>query len=138
VSDLPDTAIESPIAVGLDDAAGRPYIRQRSQSQLRHGLGRRYITHSNSEEIMEIQPIGDRILVKTVDAETKTSGGIYIPETAQEKTQEGVVLAVGDDEEIKVKKDDKIIYDKYAGTTIKVEGEEQLIIKAADVLAVVT
>ena len=87
---------------------------------------------------MEIQPIGDRILVKTVDAETQTSGGIYIPETAQEKTQEGVVVAVGDDDEIKVKAKDKIVYDKYAGTSIKVDGEEQLIIKAADVLAVVT
>ncbi len=86
---------------------------------------------------MKIQPIGDRILVSTVDAETQTAGGIYIPQTAQEKTQEGVVLAIGDDDEIKVKVDDKIIYDKYAGTTIKVEGEEQLIIKAADVLAVV-
>ena len=86
---------------------------------------------------MKIQPIGDRILVKTVDAEEKTAGGIYIPQTAQEKTQEGEVLAVGDDEEIKVKTGDKIIYDKYAGTTIKVEGEERLIIKAADVLAVV-
>ena len=86
---------------------------------------------------MKIQPIGDRILVKTVDAETQTAGGIYIPQTAQEKTQEGIVIAVGDDEEIKVKTDDKIIYDKYAGTTIKVEGEERLIIKAADVLAVV-
>ncbi len=87
---------------------------------------------------MKIQPIGDRILVKTVDAETQTSGGIYIPETAQEKTQEGVVIAVGDDDEIKVKAKDKIVYDKYAGTSIKVDGEEQLIIKAADVLAVVT
>ncbi len=87
---------------------------------------------------MKVQPIGDRILVKTVDAETQTAGGIYIPQTAQEKTQEGVVLAIGDDkDEIKVQVDDKIIYDKYAGTTIKVEGEEQLIIKAADVLAVV-
>ena len=87
---------------------------------------------------MKIQPIGDRILVKTVGAETQTSGGIYIPQTAQEKTQEGVVIAIGDDEEIKVKAKDKIIYDKYAGTTIKVDGEEQLVIKAADVLAVVT
>ena len=87
---------------------------------------------------MKIQPIGDRILVKTVDAETQTSGGIYIPETAQEKTQEGVVVAVGDDEEIKVKVKDKIVYDKYAGTTIKVEDEEQLILKAADILAVIS
>ncbi|OHD75296.1 MAG: co-chaperone GroES [Spirochaetes bacterium RBG_13_68_11] len=84
---------------------------------------------------MKIKPLGDRIVVKMVEMETKTAGGILIPQTAQEKTQEGVVLAVGDDEAIKVKVNDKVIYDKYAGTTIKVSGEEQLILKAADVLA---
>jgi chaperonin GroES len=84
---------------------------------------------------MKIKPLGDRIVVKMVEMETKTAGGILIPQTAQEKTQEGVVLAVGDDEAIKVKVNDKVIYDKYAGTTIKVAGEEQLILKAADVLA---
>jgi chaperonin GroES len=84
---------------------------------------------------MKIKPLGDRIVVKMVEMETKTAGGILIPQTAQEKTQEGVVLAIGDDEAIKVKAGDKVIYDKYAGTTIKVAGEEQLILKAADVLA---
>jgi chaperonin GroES len=84
---------------------------------------------------MKIKPLGDRILVKMVESETKTAGGILIPQTAQEKTQEGVVLAVGDDEAIKVKPNDKIIYDKYAGTTVKFAGEEQLILKAADILA---
>lgn len=84
---------------------------------------------------MKIKPLGDRILVKMVESETKTAGGILIPQTAQEKTQEGVVLAVGDDEAIKVKVNDKIIYDKYAGTTIKISGEEQLILKASDILA---
>jgi chaperonin GroES len=84
---------------------------------------------------MKIKPLGDRIVVKMVEMETKTAGGILIPQTAQEKTQEGVVLAVGDDEAIKVKVNDRVIYDKYAGTTIKVAGEEQLILKASDVLA---
>jgi chaperonin GroES len=84
---------------------------------------------------MKIKPLGDRILVKLVESETKTAGGILIPQTAQEKTQEGVVLAVGDDEAIKVKVNDKVIYDKYAGTTIKLSGEEQLILKASDILA---
>lgn len=85
---------------------------------------------------MTIKPLGDRVLVKVEEADQKTAGGIYIPDTAQEKTQNGVVLAVGDDEEIKVKVDDKIIYDKYAGTTVKVNDDEQLILKATDILAV--
>ncbi len=84
---------------------------------------------------MKVTPLGDRILVKMVEMETKTAGGILIPQTAQEKTQEGIVIAVGDDESIKVKAKDRVIYDKYAGTTIKISGEEQLILKASDVLA---
>jgi chaperonin GroES len=86
---------------------------------------------------MKIKPLGDRVLVKMVEGESKTSGGIYIPQTAQEKTQEGVVIAVGDDESIKVKAKDRVLYDKYAGSTIKVNGEEQLIVKMADILAVI-
>ena len=84
---------------------------------------------------MKVTPLGDRVLVKMVESETKTAGGILIPQTAQEKTQEGVVIAIGDDEAIKVKVKDRVIYDKYAGTTIKAGGEEQLILKAADILA---
>ena len=84
---------------------------------------------------MKVKPLGDRILVKMQEMETKTAGGILIPQTAQEKTQEGIVVAIGDDEAIKVKVNDRVIYDKYAGTTIKVGGDEQLILKASDVLA---
>ncbi len=86
---------------------------------------------------MKIKPLGDRVLVKMQEGETKTPGGIYIPETAQEKTQEGIVLAVGDDESINVKVNDRIIYDKYAGTTVKIDGEEQLILHISDILAVI-
>lgn len=86
---------------------------------------------------MKVKPLNDRILVKPVDAAEKTAGGLYIPATAQEKTQEAVVIAVGDSEDIKVKVKDKIIHDKYAGTTIKISGEDHIIIKADDVLAVV-
>ncbi len=86
---------------------------------------------------MKIKPLGDRVLVKMVEGEAKTAGGIYIPQTAQEKTQEGVVLAVGDDEAINVKVKDRVLYDKYAGSTIKVDGEEQLIVKIADILAII-
>jgi len=86
---------------------------------------------------VKIKPLGERVLVKMVEAEAKTAGGILIPQTAQEKTQEGIVLAVGTDEGIKVKAKDRVIYDKYAGSTIKVEGEEQLILKMDDLLAVI-
>jgi chaperonin GroES len=86
---------------------------------------------------MKVRPLGGRVLVKMVEGETKTAGGIFIPQTAQEKTQEGVVIAVGDDESIKVKAKDRVLYDKYAGSTIKVDGEDQLIVKMADILAVI-
>ena len=85
---------------------------------------------------MKVKPLGDRVLVKVELEEEKTTGGIYIPQTAQEKTQRGVVLAIGDSEDIKVKVNDVIIYDKYAGTTLKDEsGNEQLIVKMSDILA---
>ena len=87
---------------------------------------------------MKVKPIGDRLLVKPSQGEAKTKGGIFIPQTAQEKTTEGVVVAVGDDKDvIKVKVKDQIIYDKYAGTEVKIDGEDHLIIKMDDVLAVV-
>ena len=87
---------------------------------------------------MKVKPIGDRVLVKLEDVEEKTAGGIYIPQTAQEKTQIGIVVAVGDDKEaIKVKVGQKIMYDKYAGTTIIIEGEEQLLIRMSDILAII-
>lgn len=87
---------------------------------------------------MSVKPLGERILVKPADAEVKTSGGIYIPDTAQEKTQEAIVVAIGDGEKIKVKIKDRIIHDKYSGTSIKVQGQEHILLKAEDVLAVIT
>lgn len=86
---------------------------------------------------MKIKPIGERILVKIQESEEKTASGIIIPQTAQEKTQEGVVIAVGDDESIKVKAGDRIMYDKYAGTTIKIDGDDHLILKMSDILAII-
>jgi len=87
---------------------------------------------------MNIKPIGDRVLTRIKKSESKTKGGIIIPDTAQEKTQEGIVIAVGDDKEaIKVKVNDHILYDKYAGTSIKIDGEEHLILKMADIIAVI-
>ncbi len=93
---------------------------------------------------MKVQPLHDRILVKRIDEEQKTKGGIIIPDTAKEKPQEGKVIAVGkgrvlDDgkvQELAVKKGDKILFSKYAGTDIKVEGDDHIIIREDDVLAI--
>ena len=85
---------------------------------------------------MKVRPLADRVLVKLEKNEAKTAGGIIIPDTAQEKTQEGVVVEVGDDKEvIKVKAGQRVMYDKYAGTQIKIKGEEHLIIKMSDIIA---
>ena len=87
---------------------------------------------------MAIKPLGERILVEIKTSEEKTAGGIVIPQAAQEKTQEGIVVSVGESADIKVKAGDIIIYDKYAGTQIKIDDKDHLIIKNEDVLAVVT
>ena len=89
---------------------------------------------------MTIKPLADRVLVKNDKAETKTQSGIIIPEAAQEKTQTATVVEVGPgttNEKITVKKGDKIMYDKYAGTQIKIDGEDHLILKMADIIAVI-
>ena len=87
---------------------------------------------------MKVRPLADRVLVKTEKTESKTASGIIIPDTAQEKTQTAVVIAVGDDKEkIKVAAGDRIMYDKYAGTSIKIAGEEHLILKAGDIIAII-
>lgn len=87
---------------------------------------------------MKVQPLGDRILIKTEKEEEKTAGGLYIPETAQEKTQTGEVVAVGDDEDISVKVGQKVMYDKYAGTMVNIDDADHLILSASDVLAIVS
>ena len=87
---------------------------------------------------MKVKPLADRILVKIEKSEAKSAGGIIIPDTAQEKTQTGVVCEVGDDAEvIKVKTGQKIMYDKYAGTQVKIDGVEYLILKMSDILAII-
>ena len=86
---------------------------------------------------MKVKPMGDRVLIQIKESETKTAGGIIIPQTAQEKTQTGVVVAIGTDQDvIKVKAGDEVMYDKYAGTQIKLDGSEHLIVKMSDILAV--
>ncbi|HXZ88659.1 MAG TPA: co-chaperone GroES [Candidatus Binataceae bacterium] len=93
---------------------------------------------------MKIRPLGDRILVKRIKEEEKTKGGIIIPDTAKEKPQEGKVVAVGKGkmtEEGKllvpdVKAGDKILFGKYAGSEVKLDGEEHLILREDDILGV--
>lgn len=86
---------------------------------------------------MKIIPLNDRVLVKSTVTEEKTASGLFIPQTSQEKTQIAVVEAVGDDEAIKVKVGDRVLHDKYAGTSVKVDGEDYLILAASDILAIV-
>ncbi|MFP4619475.1 MAG: co-chaperone GroES, partial [Spirochaetaceae bacterium] len=84
---------------------------------------------------MKIKPLGDRVLVKLEEVEEKTAGGIFIPQTAQEKTQTGIVEAVGEDEGITVKAGQKVMYDKYAGTQISDnDGTDYLLVSYDDIL----
>ncbi|MDR0387029.1 MAG: co-chaperone GroES [Treponema sp.] len=87
---------------------------------------------------MKVKPLADRVMVKLEKNESKTAGGIIIPDTAQEKTQTGIVVEVGDDKDvIKVSAGQKVMYDKYAGTQIKIDGVEHLILKMSDIIAVI-
>ena len=88
---------------------------------------------------MNIKPLADRVLIEPKEAETKTAAGLYIPDTAKEKPQQGVVVAVGNgkqDEPMELKVGDNVLYGKYAGTEIPVEGAKYLMMRQSDVLAV--
>lgn len=85
----------------------------------------------------KIQPLGARVLIRPLEGESKTNTGIYIPETAKEKPQTGKVIAVGDDDDIKVKVGQSVIFPKYTGTEVKVDGVEHIILDFSDLLAVV-
>jgi chaperonin GroES len=93
---------------------------------------------------MKIRPLHDRILIKRVDEEQKTAGGIIIPDSAKEKPQEGRVIAVGsgklsDDGKVRpldVKKGDRVLFGKYTGSEVNLDGEEHLIIREEDVLGI--
>ena len=89
---------------------------------------------------LNIRPLADRVLVKPVEAETKTDSGIIIPDTAKEKPQKGIVAAIGPgkkDEPLTVKVGDTVLYGKYSGTELKFDGEEYLMMRESDILAVV-
>jgi len=93
---------------------------------------------------MKLRPLQDRILVKRIEEESKTAGGIFIPDTAKEKPQKGEIVAVGKGKKtedgkvipLDVKVGDKVLFGKYAGTEIKVEGQEYLIMREDDILGV--
>ncbi|MBP6947643.1 MAG: co-chaperone GroES [Bacteroidales bacterium] len=88
---------------------------------------------------MNIKPLADRVLIEPKEAETKTAGGLFIPDTAKEKPQQGVVVAVGNgkkDEPMELKTGDTVLYGKYAGTEISVDGKDYLIMRQSDVVAV--
>ena len=94
---------------------------------------------------MNIQPLGDRILIKPLEAEEKTKGGIVLPDTAKEKPQEGKIVAVGKGrilesgkvEPLEVKVGDIVLYGRYSGTEITKDGEEYLFVKEEDILAII-
>ena len=94
---------------------------------------------------MKVRPLGEKLLVKRVEAQSKTKSGIYLPETAKEKPQEATVVAVGDGKLLEngkrapfqVKKGDKVIIGKWGGTELKVDGEDMLVMSEDDVLAII-
>ena len=89
---------------------------------------------------LNIKPLSDRVLIEPIAAETKTASGIFIPDTAKEKPQKGTVVAAGPgkkDEPVTVKPGDTVLFGKYAGTEIQVEGKDYLIMRESDILAIV-
>jgi chaperonin GroES len=94
---------------------------------------------------MNVKPMEDRVILKPMEAETKTLGGIIIPDNAKEKPQKGEVIAVGPGKitdkgqkiEMTLKKGDKVLYGKYSGTEITIDGQEYLITRESDVLAII-
>lgn len=86
-------------------------------------------------QAINLEPLGSRVLVRPLEQESKTSSGLYLPETAKEKPQTGEVIAVGDDEDMKLKVGDKVLFAKYSGTEFKMDGVEYLLFDVNDVLA---
>ncbi|WP_027077008.1 co-chaperone GroES [Maribacter antarcticus] len=89
---------------------------------------------------VNIKPLADRVLIEPMAAETKTASGIYIPDTAKEKPQKGKIVAVGPgtkDEKVTVKVGDTVLYGKYAGTELKLEGTDYLMMRESDILGII-
>ena len=104
------------------------------------GTENKYENNNKKNTTMNIKPLADRVLILPAPAEEKTVGGIIIPDTAKEKPLKGEVIAVGHgtkDEEMVLKVGDTVLYGKYAGTEIEVDGEKYLMMRQSDVLAVI-
>lgn len=84
---------------------------------------------------INIQPLGTRVLIQPLEGESKTASGLFLPESAKEKPQTGQVIAIGDDESIKLKPKDKVLFAKYSGTEFKFDGVDYLLVEASDILA---
>jgi chaperonin GroES len=119
-----------------------PIRKPRTPKQLHH---RSTCSSPGGNTTMKIRPLHDRIIVKRIENESKTKGGLYIPDTAKEKPIEGTILAVGNGKvledgtvrKLEVKEGDRILFGKYSGTEVKLEGEEHLILREDDVLGVI-
>ena len=83
-----------------------------------------------------VRPLGARVLVRVLDEESVTPSGLFIPDTAMEKPQRGEVVAVGDDDDVKVAPGDRVLYPKYSGTELRLSGVDHLILEMTDLLAV--
>ncbi|MCX7854248.1 MAG: co-chaperone GroES [Caldilineales bacterium] len=84
---------------------------------------------------VNVIPLGARVLIRPLEQENRTASGIILPETAKEKPQTGLVVAIGDDESIKVKEGDKVLFPKYSGTEVKLNGVDYLLMDSNDILA---
>jgi chaperonin GroES len=125
----------------VDHLALKPFARAASQPCVIFFL----IHCSISGETMNLRPLADRVIVKRIDSETKTASGIFIPDAAAEKPDQGEVLAVGPGKKndkgelaaMNVKVGDRVLFGKYSGQTVKVDGDELLVMKEDDLFAVV-
>ncbi|MBM2834265.1 MAG: co-chaperone GroES [Planctomycetota bacterium] len=94
---------------------------------------------------MNVRPLGEKVLIKRVEAEGKTAGGIVLPDTAKEKPKEGKVIAIGDGRilksgeraKVQVKKGDRVLFSSYGGTEVRIDGEDYLLMSEDDILAVI-
>lgn len=129
------------LVVGISLPPWEPYHHVPKRKRMVHGTTKENI---KEDDMRRFRPLGPRVLVKPLSAEEKTKSGIYLPESAKEKPEEGKVLEVGEGKWIEgklvpldVKKGDKIIFNKYGPDEIKINGEELLIVKEEDILGII-